>query len=172
VQCDRCIQEFDHHCKWLNNCIGKHNYRVFAGLITALQLMLCILIAAGVVTVVQAFRDGERVRRVFGGEELLGYYIASLMVTGLAGVVGVLNAHLLVFHIYLNVKGISTYEFILARRERKGRVSDVTSSSPTFEVQSRSNAGKMYTEDSSVRAPNSPEGLEAERGAMLPAEQC
>lgn len=24
--CNRCCEEFDHHCKWLNNCIGTENY--------------------------------------------------------------------------------------------------------------------------------------------------
>ena len=27
--CNRCCQDFDHHCFWLNNCIGKRNYKHF-----------------------------------------------------------------------------------------------------------------------------------------------
>ena len=25
-RCGRCTEDFDHHCKFLNNCIGRKNY--------------------------------------------------------------------------------------------------------------------------------------------------
>ena len=26
IICDKCCKDFDHHCFWLDNCIGKKNY--------------------------------------------------------------------------------------------------------------------------------------------------
>ena len=29
IICDQCCENFDHHCYWVNNCIGKNNYSYF-----------------------------------------------------------------------------------------------------------------------------------------------
>ena len=42
VRCRRCVKDFDHHCKWINNCIGGLNYKYFFKLICSTLIFLGI----------------------------------------------------------------------------------------------------------------------------------
>ena len=42
--CNVCVGRFDHHCSWVNNCIGQKNYKYFLGFIASTAVM-CLYIA-------------------------------------------------------------------------------------------------------------------------------
>lgn len=39
--CDRCVEKFDHHCIWLNQCVGRKNYKWFLSFIF-LHIWICL----------------------------------------------------------------------------------------------------------------------------------
>jgi palmitoyltransferase len=45
--CNRCTFEFDHHCMWLNNCVGKNNYSYFLKLVVSIFVLSLFDIVSG-----------------------------------------------------------------------------------------------------------------------------
>ncbi len=99
--CKRCTSGFDHHCKWINNCVGSRNYSWFIAMIIAQKLVLALYLASAIVLIV---RDSDQVDAALAVFWAVG-------VCALAMWVFVVN--LIVFHIVLWCKGMTTYEFLV-----------------------------------------------------------
>ena len=114
--CNKCIEVFDHHCIWLNNCIGKKNYFHFLILI-AIVLTFSIYISG-------IFSYGLYVyyRQIDLLRENIEDIVDSLKVIcisnlALSELTIYLAGKLLGFHLYLIKRGITTYQYIVEQME-------------------------------------------------------
>jgi hypothetical protein len=123
--CNKCVSRFDHHCVWLNHCIGAANYGPFFALLNAAVLMLAAEagIAGGVLGVSLLDRgafDAALAAAYPAPPHPWGYRAALCVVIALAlGLLGALGG-LWATHVVLLAKGITTWDMILANKEPRG----------------------------------------------------
>ena len=63
--CDKCVERLDHHCKWLNTCVGSKNYMHFLSVIGAVGVMTTILLLLSIAYLVEAFAHREMFEQRF-----------------------------------------------------------------------------------------------------------
>ncbi|KAJ0243939.1 protein S-acyltransferase 15 [Hirschfeldia incana] len=105
--CRRCVLKMDHHCVWINNCVGYANYKAFFLLVFYATLAS---IYSTVLLVCCIFKNAESYA---GNVPLKTFMVAcGVVVIGLSITLGTLLA----WHIYLIAHNMTTIEHYDSKR--------------------------------------------------------
>ncbi|EEF30829.1 zinc finger protein, putative [Ricinus communis] len=102
--CKRCVLRMDHHCIWINNCVGHANYKVFFVFViyAVISCIYSLVLLIGSLTI-----DPQKDEQQSSGSFRSIYVISGVLLIPLSVALGIL----LGWHVYLILQNKTTIEY-------------------------------------------------------------
>lgn len=112
-QIDCCVEEFDHHCPWISNTVGRRNYRHFLVFLTTMSVHLIMGFGVSVAVVVMVYRNcnESEAQCSFTDDEHIVVFVSSIVAAVLSAMWSLFVLTLWGFHFVLIVQMSTTNEY-------------------------------------------------------------
>lgn len=143
--CNQCVERFDHHCPWINNCVGIKNHNAFMLFVISIWVKIVIHGTTNVVSMYETSKHGlgcegnalcEELCLRNACDNIYVYTFACIVCTLICAFYFLLSSVLLYCHVKNYLANRTTSERLASNRKRNRTASQSSSNTDTSALSS------------------------------------